>query len=67
LHITAGVALLIINGLVVYMRLRWADVLTRRRWSYLGLLALGVVAVVTTAWLGAELVYRLQVGVLPVP
>ena len=62
-HITAGVALLIINGLLLYMRLRWADVLTSRRWPYLGLMALGVVAVLTTAWLGAELVYRLQVGI----
>jgi hypothetical protein len=30
---------------------------------YLGLMALGVVAVLTTAWLGGELVYRLRVGV----
>ena len=62
-HITAGVALLIINGLLLYMRLRWADVLTTRRWPYLGLMVLGVLAVLTTAWLGAELVYRLQVGI----
>lgn len=63
LHITAAVALLIINGLQLYMRLRWADVLTSRRRPYLGLMTLGVIAVVSTAWLGAELVYRLQVGV----
>lgn len=62
-HITAGVALIIINGLLLYMRLRWADVLTRRHWSYLGLMALGIVAVLATAWLGGELVYRLRVGV----
>lgn len=62
-HITAGVAVLIINGLLLYMRLRWADVLTRRRWPYLGLMALGVVAVLAAAWLGADLVYRLQVGI----
>jgi uncharacterized membrane protein len=62
-HITAGVALLIINGLLIYMRLRWADVLVSRRWSYLGLMALGVAAVLMTAWLGGELVYRWRVGV----
>ena len=62
-HITAGVALLIINGLLLYMRLRWADVLTTRRWPYLGLMVLGALAVLITAWLGAELVYRLQVGI----
>jgi uncharacterized membrane protein len=62
-HITAGVALLIINGLLLYMRLRWTGVLTTRRGPYLGLMALGVVAVLITAWLGAELVYRLQVGI----
>jgi uncharacterized membrane protein len=63
-HITAGVTLLMINGLLVYMRFRWPDVLTRFRWSYMGLMALGVVAVVTTAWLGAELVFRLQIGII---
>lgn len=62
-HITAGVGLLIINGLLIYMRLRWADVLTRHRWLYLGLMTLGVGDVLITAWLGAELVYRLQVGI----
>ena len=63
-HITAGVALLIINGLVVYYRLRWADVLTSaRRWQYLGLMAAGVVALVITGWLGGELVYTLKVGI----
>ena len=62
-HITAGVALIIINGLLIYMRFRWADVLISRRWIYLGLMALGVIAVLATAWLGGELVYRLRVGV----
>jgi len=62
-HITAGVALLIVNGLLVYMRLRWPDVLASRRRPYLGLMALGVIAVLATAWLGGELVYRWQVGV----
>ena len=62
-HITAGVVLLIINGLLVYMRFRWANALTRHRWTYLSLMAAGLVAVLTTAWLGGELVYRWRVGV----
>ena len=63
-HITASVALLIINGLLIYMRVRWPDVLSdKHRWTYLGLMALGVVAVLTTAWLGGELVFKLQVGI----
>lgn len=63
-HITAAVSLLVINGLLVYMRLRWPTVLNgSRRWLYLGLMLAGVVAVVTTGWLGGELVYRWQVGV----
>lgn len=63
-HITAGVVLLVINGLVVYYRFRWAGVLaTSRRWQYLVLMAAGVVAVVVTGWLGGELVYTLKVGI----
>jgi uncharacterized membrane protein len=62
-HITAGVALLMINGLLVYMRFRWTNALVNQRWSYLGLMALGLIAVVATAWLGAELVYRWRVGI----
>lgn len=63
-HITSGVALLIINGLVVYFRFRWPDVLTgSRRWAYLALMAAGAVVVVVTGWLGGKLVYDLQVGV----
>jgi len=62
-HITAGLALLVLNGLLAYMRFRWPDVLLRYRWLYLGLMALGVVALLATGWLGGELVYRLQVGV----
>ena len=63
-HITASVALLIINGVLIYMRFRWPDVLSGKyRWPYLGLMALGVAAVLTTAWLGGELVFQLQVGV----
>jgi len=63
-HITAGVALLILNGLLLYLRFRWPDVLTGRRWLYLGLMLLGTIAVLATAWLGADLVYRWRVGVL---
>ncbi|MEM7346379.1 MAG: DUF2231 domain-containing protein [Chloroflexota bacterium] len=62
-HITAGVSLLIINGVLIYMRFRWDDVLTRYRYSYLGVMILGIVAVVSTAWLGGELVYKLGIGV----
>jgi uncharacterized membrane protein len=64
-HITFAMALLIINGLLVYMRFRWQDVLTRYRWPYLGLMALGAGAVLITAWLGGELVYRWQVNLIP--
>jgi uncharacterized membrane protein len=63
-HITAGVTLIIINGLLIYMRFRWADVLASRRWLYLGLMALGLAAILATAWLGAELVYHWRVGIL---
>jgi uncharacterized membrane protein len=62
-HITGGVALLVLNGLLLYMRFRWPDVLHSRRWPYLGLLGLGLLAVLVTAWLGGELVYGLGVGV----
>jgi uncharacterized membrane protein len=58
------VALLVINGLVVYYRFRWPDVLSSsRRWQYLGLMMAGVVALVVTGWLGGELVYSLKVGI----
>ena len=63
-HITSGVALLIINGLVVYLRFRWPDVISSpRRWAYLALMTAGVAAVVLTGWLGGELVYTLKVGI----
>jgi uncharacterized membrane protein len=61
-HISAGLALLVINSLVVYLRFRWADILQRQRWPYLGLMALGVLSLLATTWLGGELVYRWQVG-----
>jgi uncharacterized membrane protein len=62
-HITGGVILLVLNGLLIYMRFRWPEVLLSRRWSYLSLMALGVVVLLITAWWGGELVYRWQVGV----
>jgi uncharacterized membrane protein len=63
-HITAGVALLIVNGLLVYYRFRWANVLTgARRWQYLALMTAGLVAVIVTGWLGGNLVYNLKVGI----
>lgn len=63
-HITTGVALFILNGLVVYFRFRWPEVLSSsRRWIYLGLMAAGALAVVVTGWLGGELVYTLKVGI----
>jgi len=62
-HITAGLSLLVINGLLVYMRFRWPDVLLSRRWSYVGLMSLGVIVLLLTAWLGGELVYGLRLGV----
>ncbi len=64
-HITTGVALIVINGLLIYMRCRWKDALTRYRWPYLGLMALGVIAVFATGWIGGELVYGLKIGVVP--
>jgi uncharacterized membrane protein len=62
-HITAGVVLIVLNGLLVYMRFRWPDVLQRHRWSYLILMILGAVTTIVTGWLGGELVYKLGVGV----
>ncbi len=63
-HITGGVALLSLNGLVVYYRFRWHDVLAGpRRRQYLGLMALGVAVLALTGFWGGELVYRLKVGI----
>jgi uncharacterized membrane protein len=63
-HISTGLALLVVNGLLVYYRLRWADMLgSSRRWQYLALMAAGVLALVVTGWLGGELVYVLKVGI----
>ena len=63
-HITGGVALFILNGLVVYYRFRWNNVLAGpRRWQYLGLMAAGVAALTLTGFWGGELVDRLKVGI----
>lgn len=62
-HITSAISFILINGGIVYLRLRWPDVLARYRWRYLGLLGLGTLAILLTAWLGGELVYSLGVGV----
>lgn len=63
-HITQAILFIIINGLVLYIRFRWPDVLnSSRRWLYLGLIGLGVVVITATGWLGGKLVYELQVGI----
>lgn len=62
-HITGAVTLIIINGLLLYMRFRWPDALFSRRLPYLGLMALGLVTVLVTGWLGGELVYTLHIGI----
>lgn len=62
-HITGAVTLMIINGLLLYMRFRWPDALFTRRLPYLGLMALGLVTVLVTGWLGGELVYTLHIGI----
>lgn len=66
-HIAASFGLLIIYGLLLYERLRSADVLDqpRRRWVLIGLLALGLALLVVVGWLGGKLVYDLGVGVQP--
>lgn len=63
-HITQAILFIMINGLVLYIRFRWPDVLnSSRRWLYLGLIGLGVVVIIATGWLGGKLVYELQVGI----
>jgi uncharacterized membrane protein len=63
-HITGGVVLLMLNGLVVYYRFRWKNVLAGpRRWEYLGLMAAGTAVLTLTGFWGGELVYRLKVGI----
>jgi uncharacterized membrane protein len=63
-HITQGVLFIIFNGLVLYSRFRWPNLLdTSRRWTYLALLLLGVVTLVASGWFGGKLVYEHQIGI----
>jgi uncharacterized membrane protein len=63
-HVTWGIAFIISNGLVLYMRFRWPAILTEsRRWLYVGLILVGVALLALTGWWGGELVYRWQVGI----
>lgn len=63
-HITPAIAFIVINGLLLYMRFRWADVLSSKRsWLYLGLMAVGLAVIAFTGFQGGELVFKLGVGV----
>ena len=63
-HITPAIAFIVLNGLLLYMRFRWADVLaSERKWLYLGLMAVGLVVIVFTGFQGGELVFGLGIGV----
>ena len=73
MHITVGIALIIVFGLALYWPLKDKRLLsdgspgqgTRQgaRWGYLALLLLGVGLVLLESWLGGQLVYKLGVGV----
>ena len=63
LHITGGLALMVLLGLALYWPLRDKRFWVERRWLYVALL-LGIVALVLAeSWLGGKLVYQLGVGV----
>jgi uncharacterized membrane protein len=65
-HITVGVGLIIVFGLVLYWPLRDRKLFTAggsKRWGYLALLALGAAMIILEAWLGGGLVYKMGVGV----
>ncbi len=63
-HITPAIAFIVLNGLLLYMRFRWADVLSsHRKWQYLALMALGLALITYTGFQGGELVYGLGIGV----
>jgi uncharacterized membrane protein len=64
-HITGAIALLIVDGLLVYARLRWPTAPTTHCRLYLGWMTLGAVILLITAWLGGELVYRWHIGLIP--
>ncbi len=65
MHITAGIALLVVFGLALYWPLKDKQLLSAgaRRWGYLALLLLGVLLILVESWLGGQLVYKLGVGV----
>jgi len=63
-HITPAIVFLVLNGLLLYMRFRWEDVLSSgRKWQYLGLMLLGLAAIVFTGFQGGVLVYELHIGI----
>jgi len=64
-HITVAIALGVVTGLVLYWPLRYKRLFSggQGRWGYLALLALLVMLVFATGWLGGQLVYRFGVGV----
>jgi len=63
-HVTPSIAFIVLNGLLLYMRFRWADVLTsERKWLYLGLMAVGLAVIAFTGFRGGELVFGLGIGV----
>lgn len=64
-HIAAGIALIILYGLVLYLRLREPGVLDdpRRRPVLFLLLGLGLAVVVAEGGIGGILVYDLGIGV----
>ena len=63
-HITWGIAFMVVNGLVLYLRFRWPAILSEsRRWLYVGGILLGLLLLALTGWWGGELVYRWQVGI----
>ena len=65
MHITVGIALIIVLGLALYWPLKDKKLLSEgaHRWGYLALLLLGVGLVLLESWLGGQLVYKLGVGV----
>ena len=65
MHITVGIALIIVFGLALYWPLKDKKLLLEglHLWGYLALLLLGVGLVLLESWLGGQLVYKLGVGV----
>lgn len=62
-HISLAILFIIFDGLLVYSRFRWQDILNSpKQWWYLGLILLGMIVIAATGWFGGELVYELGVG-----